>query len=133
VHEQPLVSPKAEAQLTLAQYQEIYDRLIRIFQERPRDDWKKLIVFSKQWEQHKQGVMDRWGGLRKGAAGALHPGSGMQGMIAYSSCTCSVHELHSSRSSRGAAEEQQILCVRRLLQPCCLIKAHSGALLLHSK
>jgi hypothetical protein len=59
VSEQRLVSPKAEAQLTLAQYQEIYDRLIRVFQERPRDDWKKLIVFSKQWSQHKQGVMDR--------------------------------------------------------------------------
>lgn len=59
VSAQPLVSPKAEAQLSLAQYQEIYDRLIRVFQERPRDDWKKLIVFSKQWEQHKQGVMDR--------------------------------------------------------------------------
>jgi hypothetical protein len=53
------VSPKAEAQLTLQQYQEIYDRLIKIFQERPRDDWKKLIVFSKQWSQHKQGVLDR--------------------------------------------------------------------------
>ncbi|KAF6251429.1 hypothetical protein COO60DRAFT_1287543 [Scenedesmus sp. NREL 46B-D3] len=59
VSEQPFVSPKAEAQLTLAQYQEIYDRLIHVFQERPRDDWKKLIVFSKQWGQHKQGVMDR--------------------------------------------------------------------------
>eukprot|EP00775_Hariotina_reticulata_P008381 gene8381-8565_t len=43
----------------MQEYQEIYDRLIKIFQERPRDDWKKLIVFSKQWQQHKQGVLDR--------------------------------------------------------------------------
>eukprot|EP00879_Flechtneria_rotunda_P007889 GHRR01008266.1.p1 GENE.GHRR01008266.1~~GHRR01008266.1.p1 ORF type:complete len:411 (+),score=155.79 GHRR01008266.1:362-1594(+) len=59
VHDEPLVSPKKEAQLTLQQYQEIYDKLIKIFQERPRDDWKKLIVFSKQWPQHRQGVLDR--------------------------------------------------------------------------
>jgi hypothetical protein len=71
--EQPLVSPKAEAQLTLAQYQEIYDRLIRIFQERPRDDWKKLIVFSKQWSQHKQGVMDRCGTCSKRGLVAPEP------------------------------------------------------------
>jgi hypothetical protein len=57
----PPVSPKAEAKLTLEQYQEIYDRLIAIFQQRPRDDWKKLIVFSKQWPEHKQGVFDRSG------------------------------------------------------------------------
>ncbi len=55
------VSPRKEAQLTLEQYKEIYDRLIKIFQERPRDDWKKLIVFSKQWNQHQQGVFDRYG------------------------------------------------------------------------
>jgi hypothetical protein len=54
------VSPRKEAQLTLEQYKEIYDRLIAIFKERPRDDWKKLIVFSKQWGQHQQGVFDRW-------------------------------------------------------------------------
>ncbi|GLC45942.1 hypothetical protein PLESTF_000714900 [Pleodorina starrii] len=54
-----LVSPKREAQLTLEQYKEIYDRLIGIFQTRPRDDWKKLIVFSKQWDQHVQGLFDR--------------------------------------------------------------------------
>ncbi len=53
------VSPRKEAQLTLEQYKEIYDRLISIFQQRPRDDWKKLIVFSKQWPQHQQGVFDR--------------------------------------------------------------------------
>ena len=53
------VSPRKEAQLTLEQYKEIYDRLIQIFQTRPRDDWKKLIVFSKQWSQHQQGVFDR--------------------------------------------------------------------------
>lgn len=53
------VSPRKEAQLTLEQYKEIYDRLIVIFQQRPRDDWKKLIVFSKQWSQHQQGVFDR--------------------------------------------------------------------------
>lgn len=47
--------------MTLAQYQEIYDRLIKIFQERPRDDWKKLIVLSKQWPQHSKGVFDRCG------------------------------------------------------------------------
>lgn len=61
VADAPPVSPKAEAQLSQAQYQEIYDRLIKIFQERPREDWKRLIVFSKQWPQHKQGVFDRWG------------------------------------------------------------------------
>lgn len=33
--------------------------MIKIFHERPRDDWKKLIVFSKQWSQHQQGVFDR--------------------------------------------------------------------------
>jgi len=55
----PPVSPKTEAQLSQAQYQEIYDRLIKIFQDRPREDWKRLIVFSKQWPQHKQGVLDR--------------------------------------------------------------------------
>jgi hypothetical protein len=55
------VSPRAEAKLTLEQYKEIYDRLIAIFQQRPRDDWKKLIVFSKQWPEHKQGVFDRSG------------------------------------------------------------------------
>lgn len=59
VTEQPLLSPKQEAQQSLQQYQVIYDRLIKILQERPRDDWKKLIVFSKQWTQHKQGVLDR--------------------------------------------------------------------------
>ncbi|GLI70397.1 hypothetical protein VaNZ11_015180 [Volvox africanus] len=59
VHSDDLVSPKREAQLTLEQYKEIYDRLISIFQTRPRDDWKKLIVFSKQWDVHAQGVFDR--------------------------------------------------------------------------
>ncbi|GIL63110.1 hypothetical protein Vafri_17236 [Volvox africanus] len=59
VHSDDLVSPKREAQLTLEQYKEIYDRLIGIFQTRPRDDWKKLIVFSKQWDVHAQGVFDR--------------------------------------------------------------------------
>lgn len=54
-----MVSPRQEAQLTLEQYKEIYDRLIKIFQERPRDDWKKLIVFSKQWTEHSKGVFDR--------------------------------------------------------------------------
>ena len=57
-----IVSPKREAKLTLEQYKEIYDRLIDIFQTRPRDDWKKLIVFSKQWDEHATGVFDRWGG-----------------------------------------------------------------------
>ena len=59
VADAPPVSPKTEAQLSQAQYQEIYDRLIKIFQERPREDWKRLIVFSRQWPQHKQGVFDR--------------------------------------------------------------------------
>jgi hypothetical protein len=59
VADAPPVSPKAEAQLSAAQYTEIYDRLIAIFQARPRDDWKRLIVFSRQWPQHKQGVFDR--------------------------------------------------------------------------
>jgi hypothetical protein len=54
--------------MTLAQYQEIYDRLIKIFQERPRDDWKKLIVLSKQWPQHSKGVFDRCGAAPR----ALH-------------------------------------------------------------
>ncbi|MEW5304685.1 MAG: hypothetical protein WDW36_007278 [Sanguina aurantia] len=52
-------SPRQEAKLTLEQYKEIYDRLIKIFQERPREDWKKLIVFSRQWDQHVIGVFDR--------------------------------------------------------------------------
>lgn len=59
VADAPPVSPKTEAQLSQAQYIEIYDRLIKIFQERPREDWKRLIVFSRQWPQHKQGVFDR--------------------------------------------------------------------------
>ncbi|GBF92428.1 hypothetical protein Rsub_04532 [Raphidocelis subcapitata] len=59
VEEGPLVSPRKEAQLTAEQYREIYDRLIAIFQQRPRDDWKKLIVLSRQWPQHKAGVFDR--------------------------------------------------------------------------
>ncbi|GAX73760.1 hypothetical protein CEUSTIGMA_g1211.t1 [Chlamydomonas eustigma] len=59
VQTEAAVSPRKEAQLTLEQYKEIYDRLIAIFKERPRDDWKKLIVFSKQWGQHQQGVFDR--------------------------------------------------------------------------
>lgn len=54
------MSPKTEAQLSQAQYIEIYDRLVKIFQERPREDWKRLIVFSRQWPQHKQGVFDRY-------------------------------------------------------------------------
>lgn len=49
-------SPRMEAQQTLEQYKIIYDRLIKIFEERPRDDWKKLIVFSKQWAEHSQGA-----------------------------------------------------------------------------
>jgi len=53
------VSPRMEAQLTLEQYKEIYDRLIKIFLERPRDDWKKLIVFSRQWPEHQDGVFKR--------------------------------------------------------------------------
>ena len=53
------MSPRAEAKLTLEQYKEIYDRLIKIFQTRPRDDWKKLIVLSKQWPEHQQGVFER--------------------------------------------------------------------------
>ncbi|KAJ9510209.1 hypothetical protein QJQ45_015697, partial [Haematococcus lacustris] len=52
-------SPRKEAELTLEQYKEIYDRLISIFQQRPREDWKKLVVFSKQWPQHQQGVFAR--------------------------------------------------------------------------
>ena len=59
IQQEAVVSPRKEAQLTLEQYKEIYDRLIKVFSERPRDDWKKLIVFSKQWSQHQQGVFDR--------------------------------------------------------------------------
>jgi hypothetical protein len=59
LHAEAAVSPRKEAQLTLEQYKEIYDRLIKIFSDRPRDDWKKLIIFSKQWGQHQQGVFDR--------------------------------------------------------------------------
>jgi hypothetical protein len=68
--DEPLVSPRKEAKMTLAQYQEIYDRLIKIFQERPRDDWKKLIVLSAQWPQHSKGVFDRWARARGAGAGA---------------------------------------------------------------
>uniref|UniRef100_A0A7S3QLQ9 Uncharacterized protein n=1 Tax=Dunaliella tertiolecta TaxID=3047 RepID=A0A7S3QLQ9_DUNTE len=57
--DEPAASPRKEAQLTKEQYKEIYDRLIGVFQVRPRDDWKKLIVFSKQWAQHQSGVFDR--------------------------------------------------------------------------
>jgi len=59
LHTEAAVSPRKEAALTLEQYKEIYDRLIAIFQQRPREDWKKLIVFSKQWPQHQAGVFDR--------------------------------------------------------------------------
>lgn len=69
----PNPSLRKEAQLTLEQYKEIYDRLISIFQTRPRDDWKKLIVFSKQWPQHQNGVFDRWVGLGDGGhSGGAH-------------------------------------------------------------
>ncbi|PNH08823.1 hypothetical protein TSOC_004608 [Tetrabaena socialis] len=54
-----LTSPKRDAEMTLEQYKEIYDRLISIFQTRPRNDWRKLIVFSRQWDQHATGVFDR--------------------------------------------------------------------------
>lgn len=57
--EATIQSPKQNAKLTLEQYKEIYDRLIKIFQERPRDDWKKLIVFSRQWPEHSKGVFER--------------------------------------------------------------------------
>ncbi len=59
VRDEPLLSPRAEAKLSQAQYEEIYDRLIDVFQSRPRDDWKKLIVLSKQWAEHRAGVLDR--------------------------------------------------------------------------
>jgi hypothetical protein len=34
--------------------------MLATLQERPRDDWKKLIVFSKQWPEHQAGVFARW-------------------------------------------------------------------------
>lgn len=139
IAEEPAVSPRAEAQLTLEQYREIYDRLIGVFQVRvlwcrgwgvgagrarltcttrvswlgpghgsrgsqpavhqcrpplaqertgcfprthapcppqvrPRDDWKKLLVFSKQWSQHQTGVFDRWGGALVQGLGCVHVG-----------------------------------------------------------
>ncbi len=39
VDDSPLISPKKEAQLSAEEYRQIYDRLIGIFQARPRDDW----------------------------------------------------------------------------------------------
>jgi hypothetical protein len=74
VSDAPPVSPKTEAQLSQQQYIEIYDRLIKIFQERPREDWKRLIVFSRQWPQHKQGVFDRYGSVARGGGGGRDGG-----------------------------------------------------------
>jgi tetratricopeptide (TPR) repeat protein len=40
-------------------YAAVYDRLIALFESRPREDWKKLVVFSAQWPQHRAGVFER--------------------------------------------------------------------------
>lgn len=50
---------RKEAEQAREQYLVIYDRLISVFQDRPRDDWKKLIVFSRQWKEHSTGIFDR--------------------------------------------------------------------------
>jgi hypothetical protein len=52
-------SPRKEALETAEEYRVIYDRLIKVFQGRPRDEWKRLIVMSQQWPKHSEGVLAR--------------------------------------------------------------------------
>jgi hypothetical protein len=52
-------SPRKEALESAEEYRIIYDRLIKVFQERPRDEWKRLIVMSQQWPKHSEGVLAR--------------------------------------------------------------------------
>jgi hypothetical protein len=54
-----IVSPRREATEAAADYAAVYDRLIALFEGRPREDWKKLVVFSAQWPQHRAGVFER--------------------------------------------------------------------------
>jgi tetratricopeptide (TPR) repeat protein len=54
-----IVSPRREAKEAAADYAAVYDRLIALFEGRPREDWKKLVVFSAQWPQHRSGVFER--------------------------------------------------------------------------
>jgi len=54
-----IASPRAEATAAAADYAAVYDRLIALFEARPREDWKKLVVFSAQWPQHRAGVFAR--------------------------------------------------------------------------
>lgn len=54
-----IVSPRKEAAEAQRDYNAVYDRLVALFESRPRDDWKKLVVFSGQWPQHRSGVFER--------------------------------------------------------------------------
>ena len=59
---------KEEAQKSNA---EVYDRLIDTFMSRPREDWRKLIAYSKQWPSLSNGVIDR---MEKNASDAAEAG-----------------------------------------------------------
>jgi hypothetical protein len=78
VFDQPIVSPKKEAQLTAEEYRQIYDRLIGIFQSRPRDDWVRRGEAGRRlgWRRHACLVWARAPrpGLRRGAAGERRGG-----------------------------------------------------------
>lgn len=38
---------------------EVYDRLISVFREKEKTEWRKLIAFSKQWVKLSEGVFKR--------------------------------------------------------------------------
>ncbi len=63
---------KQEAQ---ASNQEVYDKLIDVFQQKTPEEWRKLIAFSRQWPSLAQGVLDRCGGQDT----AQHGGSSAAG------------------------------------------------------
>lgn len=67
-------SAAAATQPTLKQQaqssnQEVYDRLIEVFQQKTPEEWRKLIAFSKQWPSLVQGVLDRWDSGGEGGGG----------------------------------------------------------------
>jgi hypothetical protein len=52
-------SPRQEAKQSAAEHRGVYERLIKIFQDRSREDWKKLMAMSEQWPRHSDGVFAR--------------------------------------------------------------------------
>lgn len=54
------ISLKQEA---VQERKEICDKLIAVFRGRPSEDWRKLIVYSKQWPLLRDDFFKRWGCL----------------------------------------------------------------------